>query len=127
MCWQGHQRANLVQLHIPLEFPGGSELKPESNTCSGGYQTVSPIFARDFNKRRRRRELTEEQKQEIKESFELFDTDKDGAIDYHELKVSALLRLTDSSKEYGHKFSTAFAVHWFLCRLSFVMSCFRSP
>ncbi|GAB5372569.1 hypothetical protein AAMO2058_001676900 [Amorphochlora amoebiformis] len=32
--------------------------------------------------------LTEEQKQEIKEAFDLFDTDKSGAIDYHELKVS---------------------------------------
>jgi len=37
---------------------------------------------------KRRRELTEEQKQEIKEAFELFDTDKDNAIDYHELKVA---------------------------------------
>ena len=37
---------------------------------------------------RRRRELAEEQKQEIKEAFDLFDTDKDQAIDYHELKVS---------------------------------------
>ena len=25
---------------------------------------------------------------EIKEAFELFDTDKDGALDYHELKVA---------------------------------------
>ncbi|KAL0571590.1 Calcium-binding component of the spindle pole body (SPB) half-bridge [Marasmius crinis-equi] len=35
-----------------------------------------------------RPELTEDQKQEIKEAFELFDTDKDGKIDYHELKVA---------------------------------------
>jgi centrin-3 len=35
-----------------------------------------------------RPELTEEQKQEIKEAFELFDTDKDGRVDYHELKVA---------------------------------------
>lgn len=35
-----------------------------------------------------RPELTDEQKQEIKEAFELFDTDKDGKIDYHELKVA---------------------------------------
>ncbi|KAB5594503.1 Cell division control protein 31 [Ceratobasidium theobromae] len=35
-----------------------------------------------------RPELSDEQKQEIKEAFELFDTDKDGAIDYHELKVA---------------------------------------
>ncbi|WWD06393.1 hypothetical protein V865_004483 [Kwoniella europaea PYCC6329] len=32
--------------------------------------------------------LTEDQRGEIKEAFELFDVDKDGAIDYHELKVS---------------------------------------
>ena len=35
-----------------------------------------------------RPELTDEQKQEIKEAFELFDTDKDGSVDYHELKVA---------------------------------------
>ncbi|KTG03242.1 hypothetical protein cypCar_00004629 [Cyprinus carpio] len=42
----------------------------------------------DKNKRKKRRELTEEQKDEIKEAFELFDTDKDKEIDYHELKVA---------------------------------------
>jgi len=42
-------------------------------------------------KRKKRRELTNEQKQEIKEAFELFDTDKDNKIDYHELKVVVLL------------------------------------
>ncbi|XP_041826607.1 centrin-3 [Melanotaenia boesemani] len=36
----------------------------------------------------RRRELTEEEKHEIKEAFDLFDTDKDKEIDYHELKVA---------------------------------------
>lgn len=35
-----------------------------------------------------RPELSEEQKQEIKEAFELFDTDKDQHVDYHELKVA---------------------------------------
>ncbi|EAU92433.1 centrin 3 [Coprinopsis cinerea okayama7 len=39
-------------------------------------------------RRTHKTELTEEQKQEIKEAFELFDTDKDGCIDYHELKVA---------------------------------------
>jgi centrin-3 len=38
-------------------------------------------------RRQARPELSEEQKQEIKEAFELFDTDKDNALDYHELKV----------------------------------------
>ncbi|PVF98239.1 putative CDC31-spindle pole body component, centrin [Serendipita vermifera] len=37
---------------------------------------------------RERPDLTEEQKQEIKEAFELFDSDKDNCIDYHELKVA---------------------------------------
>ena len=32
-------------------------------------------------------ELTEEQKQEIREAFDLFDTDRSGSIDYHEVKV----------------------------------------
>jgi centrin-3 len=35
-----------------------------------------------------RPELSDEQRQEIREAFELFDTDKDGSIDYHELKVA---------------------------------------
>lgn len=35
-------------------------------------------------------ELTEEQKQEIREAFELFDTDGSGYIDVKELKVKAL-------------------------------------
>lgn len=41
----------------------------------------------DKSKRKKRRELTQEQKREVKEAFDLFDTDKDKAIDYHELKV----------------------------------------
>ena len=44
-------------------------------------------FALDKSKKKRKRELAEEQKQEIREAFDLFDTDKDRAIDYHELKV----------------------------------------
>lgn len=44
----------------------------------------------DKAKKKKRRELTEDQKQEIKDAFELFDTDKDRAINYHELKVKVL-------------------------------------
>merc|ERR550525_795554 len=36
----------------------------------------------------KRPELTEEQRAEIKEAFDLFDTDRSGTIDYHELKVA---------------------------------------
>ena len=38
-------------------------------------------------RRRKRRELTDEQRQEISEAFALFDSDKDQSLDYHELKV----------------------------------------
>lgn len=49
-------------------------------------------LAVDKTKRKKRRALTEEQKHEIKEAFELFDTDKDKEIDYHELKVNVYLQ-----------------------------------
>ena len=32
--------------------------------------------------------LSDEQRQEMKEAFDLFDTEKSGRIDYHQLKVS---------------------------------------
>jgi hypothetical protein len=49
---------------------------------------ASPMLAQR-SRRRPRVEMTEEQKQEIREAFDLFDTDKSGSIDYHELKVPA--------------------------------------
>ena len=36
-------------------------------------------------------ELTEEQKAEVREAFEIFDMDKDGMLDFHEFKVIARL------------------------------------
>ena len=45
-------------------------------------------FPLDKARRKKRRELSAEQKQEIQEAFNLFDTDKDQHIDYHELKVN---------------------------------------
>lgn len=38
---------------------------------------------------KKKREISEEEKQEIRESFDLFDSDKDHLIDYHELKVAS--------------------------------------
>ena len=35
-----------------------------------------------------RQEISEDQKNEIKEAFDLFDTDHDQCIDYHEFKVA---------------------------------------
>lgn len=45
---------------------------------------VVPVSAR---RRPMRTELTDEQKAEIREAFEIFDMDKDGALDFHEFKV----------------------------------------
>ena len=45
---------------------------------SGGSSSNAP----------RRKELTSEQRHEIAEAFELFDSEKTGRIDYHELKVA---------------------------------------
>ena len=49
----------------------------------------------DFNiielekaRRKKRRELSELERQEIQEAFKLFDTDNDDKLDYHELKVA---------------------------------------
>jgi centrin-3 len=47
----------------------------------------------------KRTDLSEEQKQEIKEAFDLFDTDKSGSIDYHELKVRAAQRSDRTTNE----------------------------
>jgi len=49
--------------------------------------------------RKKRPELTEEQAQEVKEAFDLFDTDKDGRVDYHELKVACRALGFDVKKE----------------------------
>eukprot|EP01028_Stygiella_incarcerata_P004230 TRINITY_DN1905_c0_g1_i2.p1 TRINITY_DN1905_c0_g1~~TRINITY_DN1905_c0_g1_i2.p1 ORF type:complete len:168 (-),score=68.15 TRINITY_DN1905_c0_g1_i2:261-764(-) len=48
----------------------------------------------------RKFELTEEQKQEIKEAFELFDTEKTGRIDAHEMKVAMRALGFDVKKEH---------------------------
>ncbi|KAJ6457274.1 hypothetical protein C8R45DRAFT_565937, partial [Mycena sanguinolenta] len=48
-----------------------------------------PCTAQKVKRRTHTRpELTDEQKQEIKEAFELFDADSDGAVDCYELKVA---------------------------------------
>ncbi len=47
---------------------------------------MSLLYAKQ--KRRQRPELSEDQKQEIREAFDAFDTDKDNALDFHELKFA---------------------------------------
>ncbi len=58
----------------------GDKLESTMYTSSAAQKAKRRTHARP--------ELTDEQKQEIKEAFELFDTDKDGCVDYHELKVA---------------------------------------
>ena len=38
-------------------------------------------------RRTRRQELPEDKKKQLKDAFDLFDTEKQGSIDYHELKI----------------------------------------
>ena len=54
--------------------------------CS--FSFASPTLMRGAKPSKgRRRELTEEENDEIKEAFDLFDNDKDNELDYHEFKV----------------------------------------
>jgi centrin-3 len=53
---------------------GGASATPLRSTASASAPSAA--------------DLSDEQRAEIKEAFELFDADKDGAIDYHELKVA---------------------------------------
>ena len=56
--------------------------------------------ARRLAKRRPPRvELTDEQKKEIRDAFDLFDSNRDGAVDVHELKVSLRALGFDIKKE----------------------------
>ncbi|KAL5258094.1 hypothetical protein ACHWQZ_G012895 [Mnemiopsis leidyi] len=49
---------------------------------------ISMAEQKQGKRSKKRRELTNEQKEELREAFDLFDSDKDGVIDYHELKVA---------------------------------------
>lgn len=53
-------------------------------------------------------ELTEEQKQEIREAFDLFDTDGSGSIDIKELKVLKPFFFFLDGIIMGHKIAAAF-------------------
>lgn len=55
---------------------------------------VVPVTGR---RRPMRTELTDEQKAEIREAFEIFDMDKDGALDFHEFKVKETIIFTQLS------------------------------
>eukprot|EP01004_Peranema_trichophorum_P007944 NODE_6712_length_852_cov_58.119342_g6114_i0.p1 GENE.NODE_6712_length_852_cov_58.119342_g6114_i0~~NODE_6712_length_852_cov_58.119342_g6114_i0.p1 ORF type:complete len:176 (-),score=54.22 NODE_6712_length_852_cov_58.119342_g6114_i0:245-772(-) len=62
--------------------------------------TTSSAPVRGGGQRKRTKyELTEEQRQEVREAFELFDTDKNGQIDAHEMKVAMRALGFDVRKE----------------------------
>jgi len=65
---------------------------------SGAPTPAAPSSAVSRGKKKKF-ELTEEQRQEIREAFELFDTDKNGQIDAHELKVAMRALGFDVRKE----------------------------
>lgn len=65
----------------------------------GSTSRVAPPAATSAAARRRKFELSEEQRQEIREAFELFDSDKNGLIDPHEMKVSMRALGFDVKKE----------------------------
>ena len=52
-----------------------------------GASSIAPSSLSKQN-RKKRPELTEDQKAEIREAFDLFDSNKTGCVDYRELKVS---------------------------------------
>jgi len=55
---------------------------------SSGYRRAVGSARREKGKKGQQQGLTEEQKQEIREAFDLFDTDGSGTIDAKELKVA---------------------------------------
>jgi centrin-3 len=62
---------------------------------------MSLLYNTKTKRRANRPELSDEQKVEIKEAFELFDTDKDNALDYHELKVLFIYSLKVAMRALG--------------------------
>merc|ERR1740117_1675584 len=64
------------------------------------------INKKPANKKKNRFELTEEQRQEIKEAFDLFDTDGSGSIDSKELKVAMRALGFEPKKEEVKKMIT---------------------
>ena len=61
-----------------------------NNPNSNKPRSVVPSTITNSNRIRKRFEISEEQKQEIKEAFDIFDTDRDGIIDHHQIKVKLI-------------------------------------
>jgi hypothetical protein len=70
---------------------GGANASSAANQAQRVPQAFPTQPANSLLDKTRRRplrlELSDEQKAEIREAFEIFDMDKDGALDFHEFKV----------------------------------------
>ena len=75
-----HSTPTTPRPHVPTPMYTSSATSKAKRRSHAAAAAAAAVHTRP--------ELSDEQKQEIKEAFELFDTDKDGAVDYHELKVA---------------------------------------
>ena len=64
-----------------------TSINPSQYTSSANQAPRMSGLSAVNRRRPVRLELTEEQKAEIREAFEIFDMDKDGALDFHEFKA----------------------------------------
>jgi len=87
----------LKEAKVATECHGSRATRRKVTACFCHAQrtrtTTSTMYSSSAAQKAKRRtharpELSDEQKQEIKEAFDLFDTDKDGCLDYHGLRVA---------------------------------------
>lgn len=70
----------------------GSSSNNHNAAVRGGTTASSAAASAAITRHRRvKQELQDDQKKELKEAFELFDAEKNGSIDYHELKASVFV------------------------------------
>ena len=72
------------KLHIRWVF----QTEMSSSNSTGGARAGKDSPAGPKKGQKVPRKLNEQQQNEIREAFDLFDSDKDGFIDYHEFKVA---------------------------------------
>lgn len=82
----GTARPQIQQQQQPQQGMQSQQQQPQQS-----QQQVQNLQSAAMMRRRPiKLELSEEQKAEIREAFEIFDMDKDGALDFHEFKVRTL-------------------------------------
>ena len=90
---------------IPQSYPlpqQNQQSTSQSQNINGNQSQQLNIVNAALNRRRPPRiELSEEQKAEIREAFEIFDMDKDGALDFHEFKVAFQFYFLGCTTSFG--------------------------